>query len=428
MVIKMINRLIYSNSSQIVNIGLRGITLLSKFLLVFFLGKFLEPSQLGLYGLLTVTISYSLYFLGFDFYIFTTREVLKSASLQWGGLVKDQAVISFILYLFFLPLLSLIFFKNILPWSLIAWFYILLVLEHLNQELSRLLVAVSEQLSASVNLFLRQGLWALSLIFLMYNDSTYRTLHFVLVTWTVGSFLALLIGIIRLYQLGISGWLNDIDWKWIKRGLITSVPFLIATLALRALFTLDRYWFEALEGIEALGAYVLFIGLCNALMSFLDAGVFSFTYPALISTWNQKLPEGYRKILKRMIIQTGIISFGFSAVSLVAIEYLLLWLDKTIYIEKISLFPWLLSIMLLYSLGMIPHYALYSQGQDGPIIRGHLFSFAVFVFSTWILTFYSTELAVPIGLCFTFMFILIWKSIAFYRLSPMEYRLSIKKW
>ena len=83
---------------RLINVALRGTTLASKFLLIFFLAKFLEPKQLGLYGLLTVTIGYALYLLGFDFYTFTTREIIKLKRHEWGGLLKDQGALSLVLY------------------------------------------------------------------------------------------------------------------------------------------------------------------------------------------------------------------------------------------------------------------------------------------------------------------------------------------
>lgn len=73
------------NFSQLTNIAIRGSTLASKFLLIFFLARFLEPSELGVYGLFAATIGYSLYLLGFDFYTYTTRELLKCDRSQWGG-------------------------------------------------------------------------------------------------------------------------------------------------------------------------------------------------------------------------------------------------------------------------------------------------------------------------------------------------------
>lgn len=408
--------------TRFTNIALRGITLASKFLLIFFLAKFLEPKELGLYGLLTVTISYALYLLGFDFYAFTTREILKRERHEWGGLLKDQGALSLVLYMIFLPLLSLIFIKGLLPWSVAGWFFILLILEHLTQELSRLLITISEQLLASVMLFLRSGIWAVMVTGLMFFRADTRELNVVLGGWALGSFAALVLGSYRLKQLKVSGWHKKIDWQWISKGLKTAIPLLVATLALRGLFTVDRYWFADLANLDTLGAYVLFMGISSALLSFLDAGVFAFIYPGLISAHHDKDAAAFRLKLKALLWQTLIFSTAFSIVALLIINPLLGWLNKPLYLEHENLFPWTLLITLLYSLGMIPHYALYAQGLDRPIIHSHIASLLIFIPVTWLLSHYWPVQAVPAGLCVAFLFILLWKCLAFIRLTPAQYR------
>ena len=66
-------------SESFINIVLRGATLLSKFIFIFLLGKFAEDEYfLGEYGIITTSISLIIYLVGFDFYVFNTREILKS--------------------------------------------------------------------------------------------------------------------------------------------------------------------------------------------------------------------------------------------------------------------------------------------------------------------------------------------------------------
>lgn len=411
------------NLTRLTNIALRGMTLASKFLLIFFLARFLEPAELGLYGLLTATIGYALYLLGFDFYTFTTREILKRERSEWGGLIKDQGALSLLLYAIFLPLLSLIFIKGLLPWHVAGWFFALLVLEHLTQELGRLLIAISEQLLASIVLFLRSGIWAVAVTALMFVEPASRSLYFVLGAWTVGGVAALLLGVFRLKQLGISGWHKKVDWRWIGKGLKVAIPFLIATLAIRGVFTLDRYWFEALVGLDVLGAYVLFMGISNALMSFLDAGVFAFIYPGLISAHHKQDAAAFRQGVRKLLIQTLVLTVIFAAISLVLIGPLLAWLDKPLYIAHKGLFQWILLATLLYVLGMVPHFALYAQGQDRPIIHSHIASLIVFIPATWLFSTHWPYLAVPLGLCTAFTLILLWKSWAYFALTPAHYRL-----
>ncbi|MBC3362637.1 hypothetical protein [Pseudomonas sp. SWRI154] len=408
---------------QLSNVAIRGLTLASKFLLIFFLARFLEPAELGIYGLLAATVGYSLYLLGFDFYTYSTRELLKRDREEWGGVLKAQAALTVVLYAIFLPLLSLIFVKDLLPMSVIGWFFALLVLEHLTQELGRLLVAVSDQLYASLMLFFRSGIWAVLVTGLMFVMPDARDLDVVFGAWTAGGVVALFLGVFRIKRMGLSGWRQEVDWAWIVRGLKIAFALLVATLAIRGLFTLDRYWFQELAGVEVLGAYVLFTGISMALVSFLDAGVFAFIYPGLIRAYQQTDGDAFRRGFRKLLFQTAALSGVFAVVGLLAISHLLDWLGKPLYTEQQGLFVWILLATVLYALGMVPHYGLYAQGRDRPIIHSHIASLLIFVLATWIFAQYRPQLAVPLGLCTSFFFILCWKAWSFHRLTPAPYRL-----
>lgn len=409
---------------RLINIGLRGATLASKFLLIFLLARLLEPKELALYGLLAATIGYALYLLGFDFYAFTTREIVKSDKSTWGGLLKSQGALSAILYLVFMPLLGIVFALDLLPWYLAGWFFALLVLEHMAQELGRLMVAISEPLLASWIMFLRGGLWAIAVSAWMYHQPEARSLHTVLAAWTAGGISCVLLGLYKITTLRMGGWQQAIDWKWIKRGLKIAIPLFVATLALRGIFTLDRYWFEDLAGLEILAAYVLFMGICNALTSFLDAGVFVFLYPKLIAAYNQKQAQNFRASMQSLGLQTLALTIVFSLIAYTLLPYLLLWIDKPAYSDSIHLFKWLLGATALYILGMIPHFGLYAQGHDRPIINSHLTGFASFCLATWHTSLTNAELAVPIGVCVGFACILLIKTWALIRLTPPHYLLA----
>ena len=78
--------------ARLTNIALRGMTLGSKFVLIFVLAKLLEPAEVGLYGLFTVSSGYVLMALGFDFYTYATRELINTDRSQWLSLLRDQSV------------------------------------------------------------------------------------------------------------------------------------------------------------------------------------------------------------------------------------------------------------------------------------------------------------------------------------------------
>ena len=129
-------------SAVTANLFLRAITILSKFALLIWLGRYMSLSDLGTYGILVTSIALSVQFLGMEFYIFNTREILGSDQAKRTILVRDQLAFHGLAYLLFLPVFSILFFINILPWSLIVWFYILVIVEHLSLEISRFLTCL----------------------------------------------------------------------------------------------------------------------------------------------------------------------------------------------------------------------------------------------------------------------------------------------
>lgn len=402
-----------TNQVRFTNIGLRGATLATRFLFIFFLAKYLDPASVGYYGIFTVTVGYAMYFVGLDFYTYVSREIVKTPANQRGQLLKAQLALSGLLYLAFLPVGVWLLMQSGWPSYLLYWFVPILMLEHFNQEVSRLLIALSEQLTSSVILFIRQGSWAIAIIALMYLDSSTRNLNVVMALWAVAGIAAAGTGIWKLKQLKTEGWQLPINWAWIKKGIAVSAAFLIATLALRGVQTFDRYWLEALGGIEMVGAYVLLIGIAGTMLTFMDAAVFAFAYPNLIRLHHENNPQETQKQVKVLLWQTIALSGVFAVISWIALPYLLAWIGNPLYQESAHWYPWLLAAMTLNALSMVPHYALYARGQDKPIIHSHMAALAVFVGTTALLAPTHNMQAVLIGLNAAFASILLWKSIAY---------------
>lgn len=409
-----------TNTDRLLNIGMQGATLGARFLFIFFLAKYLDPASVGYYGLFTAAVGYSLYFVGLDFYTYATREIVKTPNEQRGCLLKGQAALSGLLYLLFLPVALVMLHYSGWPDAMLFWFFPILVLEHFNQEMSRLLVALSEQVAASVVLFIRQGSWALVTVALMTWNPSSRQLRNIFVFWAVAGLAAAAAGVWKLRKLCIGGWRNALDWHWIWRGIGVSAAFLLATLALRGIQTFDRYWLESLGGIEIVAAYVLYFGVSSTLLTFLDAGLFAFTYPVLIQLHHAQETDVAHARVRQMLGLTILLSAGFSLISWLLLPYLLYWINKPVYSGAIDLYPWLLLAMIINAVGMVPHYALYARGHDRPIVHSHIAALIVFVLVTWAFSGHFSATAVPIGLNFSFVVILVWKAVAYMQLRKTD--------
>jgi len=406
-----------SKGERVLNMGLRGMTLCTRFLFIFFLARYVTPASVGYYGLFTATVGYALYFVGLDFYTYNTRELLRAPQEQRGRLIRDQAVLTVGLYALLLPAAFVI--PSVAGWpsGLAWWFLPILVLEHVNQEVSRILVALSDQVGASVLLFIRQGSWALFIVGVMAWDTSSRQLQAVMACWAGAGAVAAALGLHKLARLGMGGWRSAVDWDWIRRGVKVSVAFLSATLALRALQIVDRYWLKSLVDIDAVGAYVLFTGIASTLMVFLDAGVFTFSYPELIRLHQQGEHAALRQRLRAMLVHTLGLSAAFAFVSWLILPELLGWIRNPVYVQYLWLYPWVLSALVINAIGMVPHYALYAYGVDRPIIRSQFAALLVFPLAVWGLSRFQPVLAVPLGLNVAFATILVWKATACFQVS-----------
>lgn len=402
--------------TRLLNIALRSLTLGSRFVFIFFLARYLSPADVGRYGLFTAAIGYGLYVVGLDFYTYTAREILKVPPAQRGRLLKAQACLSAGLFFALVPVILLVLVWAGWPPLLLWWFAPLLLCEYLNQEIYRLLVGLSRQIAASILLFLRQGSWAIGVLAVMSVSAESRTLDLVMALWGASGVATLALGLWQVRRLRMGGWREPVDLPWLWRGILVSGAFLAATLALRGVQTLDRFWLENVAGIEVVAAYVLFLGVASALLTFLDAGVFAFGYPALIRLHLEGDTAGSRAMLRRMLVQTVLFSAGFGMLSWLVLPHLLDWIGNPVYQNRREMFLILMLAMILNAVGMVPHYGLYAQGRDRPIIFSHLASLGAFGLVTWwlaaILPAGAQEMAVPLGLAAAFLLVLLWKTLA----------------
>jgi len=408
---------------RLLNLVLRAGTLTSKFALIFFLARVLDPVDVGLFGLVFATVSYAVSFIGAEFYIYSIREVIIHKDYERVGMLRDQGVFLILIYVIMLPLLLSIFYFNLLPWSFVFWFFSLLISEHLGVEFNRLLVALSKPLAASMVLFVRSGVWVLFLIPFLLLKPEMQRLNVVLGFWLAGSVVACALAIASLSKkLDFSSMHNKINWSWIKFGLKVSFPFFISTISLRAVFVLDKYAFEFTSGLDKLAAYILLLGIANAMISFLDSGVFVFYYPNMIAAYKNKDFAAFDSNLRKMIVQVVVFCFIFTSLSMLSINFVLDLIGKDIYRNSVYLLPWLLLAFTLYALSSIPQYCLYACKCDRPIILSHILALPVFVASCLLFSSMYQELAIPISMVSVFLFVFIFKYISWMRVRKVIFQ------
>lgn len=140
-------------------LSLRGATLASKFILITYLAKYSSFEVLAGYSLISITVSYFLYILGFDFYSYSSREIISNTYYKSSGMIFNQFFFYIVMYVLSIPLLIVFFQYNIISSDLLFLFSFVLISEHLSQEFMRLIVINGHALKANFQLFLRTASW-----------------------------------------------------------------------------------------------------------------------------------------------------------------------------------------------------------------------------------------------------------------------------
>lgn len=379
---------------QFLNVSLRVVTLATKLILILFMAKYLPPEEVGLYGLITVTVTFSIYFVGFEFYTYSTRELIGRSKNEWPKLIAAQVIFFVLLYLLVLPWISLVFIFDLIPQKFILACLVLIVLEHLSAELMRLLVAMEKPLLATMVIFIKQGLWSVCFIVVMWLYPSVRSIEFLLLFWVAGVLLGIVFGVIPLLKLGWTRYDIRPNWTWVKKGIWVAFPLLISSVSARALFTLDRFAFEAMNDLALLGVYTVFVSIASSLLAFMESGVFVFYYPKMVKAFKSRdfttLLTTYSKLIKQSLFCLVVLAiFGCIFMTLIVG-----FIENKIYSENINLFYGILISILVFIVGYVFQYALYATSNDKAIVISNVFGLFVFVVILAIVNAQSTYWAV----------------------------------
>lgn len=403
--------------NRLLNIALRGGTLAAKFGLLALMAILMSPADVGHYGLLTAAIGWTMYLVGWEFYTFSMREIIAQGPNHVRSIARNQAVLYATTYLLISPIVILVFVTDTLPSRYGIWFAVLLILEHLGLEAGRILLSLSRPLLTSIMLFLRGGAWCIIAIGAMLALPELRHLDFILASWSVGSGIGLIVGLASLYRMTDRSTAKVVEWRWIGKGLSVALPLMIASLSVRGIFTVDRIWIEIIGGADVLGAYVLFIGVATAILSFVDAGIVDFAYPRIVLAAKTGKIAEFRSEMRRLEWSVGAAVLILSIGCWLGFVMFVRFLPNPIYEQHMGLITPIILAMALYGISSVPHLALYAHHQDRTIVASQLVALAVFFAAVSLLTPMFGVASVPIALVAAFTIIVLWKSLAYLTLQ-----------
>lgn len=359
--------------SGVYSLALRGVTLISRFPLVLIMARYLSPEEIGQFGIMTVSILISVSVLGFEFHNYNARELLAYGEHPQARLIRDQLAFHLLVYLTILPLGIFLFATDVLPWKFLGWFYALLVLEHLSQESSRLMIYLSRPLMSNVILFLRAGAWVYGVgaAFLLHNEA--RSLILVWGGWAAGVGSSLVVAAYSLRHLDWnSAWAEPVDWNWIRRGIRTSLLFFCSALSYRTMEYGDRYFIQFFWGNAMVGVYTFYNQIANLAQTFLNSGVLIILLPKLILSYQAGDQKLYRNLRRQLAVAAIGASLVLPIILAVMIYPLIYVVDRPIYQSHLPAYWVLLGSIAVKMIGQIFHLDLYAKREDQAILASSL--------------------------------------------------------
>lgn len=368
------------------NLGIRGATLIGKFLLVYFLADQLTVEQNGVWGIFTTSIALSLYVVGLDFYTYSSRRILDFKEEDRSPMLRDQLIFYFISYLVLFPILGLLFVFNVIDIKFAIFFYAILIFEHLAQEAYRTFVVFSKPIIANIILFLRTGSWAyLILILWTAGVDELKSLRWLYLFWMCGGIAALAVSLYFLAKFKFKSVKHiPIDWKWIKQGIKVSLLFFIGTVGYKIIEFADRYFIDYYHTKEEVGVYTFYANMCNIVETFVHTAVIIIFSPRLIETFH-KSNYDYRKTLAQFAKQVVIYTIIIGVALAILIIPLLKSLENDEYIRDYNAFVVLVLSKMVLNFSLIFHYILYVRKNDFPIIKATIIACVINILLNFIL-------------------------------------------
>lgn len=369
------NKLVEQYAPGITNAVLRLAPIGAKFFLLMYMGKFFSLTDIGVYGLLIASTSFLTIFLGQKLDYVISRHVVGIEEKQRVLLTRDEAIYFALNFVLFAVVVLLIGFSGILDISGRFLFYgvVLVVSEGFANAFSSNMISLNRQIWANVILLIRSGLWIIPVIAVSYFYPSFRTIDTVVVGWIAGSISSL--GCIALlwrkwpWHIVFS---HKINWLQLRVDVRGSLLIWLGALGASASIYVDRFVVGHFLTLESVGVATLYFSFCNTMLTLIQSGVSSFSYPKLVHFYKQKDEILFKSEARHTGFQVLLGSLGMAVFLGVFVPLFAMYFDKAAVMDQLYTFALLLVGTFFRANAETPYLVLFARHQDRPIWLGNI--------------------------------------------------------
>jgi len=293
-------------ASILINMALRGMTLVTRFALTLYIAKFLGIEAVGVFGLILGIVSLAPPLVGFaGNYIFSRESVGKSRT-DAGRLLRDRLVLSIGSLCAAVALYLLMAWSGLAPLpSMIAATVLIVVLDTLACDIQVWLIAQHKALHANAMMFIRTSAWALIVMAFGFFNPAFNTLSIFIYAWAAFEALQFLYllwvlrswPLQRIAQTPISFkniWANIIKGRWVY----------VNECCLALAIYVDRFIVHDQLGLEITGFFTLYWSIANGVYALVSTGIVQPAMPHLVSAFHDKKTGSWQATFRALMIKT----------------------------------------------------------------------------------------------------------------------------
>lgn len=293
---------------------IRFLTLFTRFLFIIFFSKNYTLDVVGIYGLIYALTVLASQFIPFEFHNYVTLEVLDGNDNEKKKHITNSLGFTFFSLIIYLPLIFILFPLTNINSEYTLLTIMLIFFETVSREFERLFVGLSKPFEKYLSVFLKTFPWMFLILIFLLNDFQ-PDFRDILILWALSTALACFYGFFKIKNNinSIIKFRNYFSFEWIKKGLLFSLPFLIATLSNSLNQYVGRFFLSSQLSNELTGIFSIFFQL-SAILLIISELSFSIYLPSFTKNIQSKLKsknQKYEKLNLLLFIFLGFILYLF---------------------------------------------------------------------------------------------------------------------
>jgi O-antigen/teichoic acid export membrane protein len=351
-------------SASIAIATMRASVMACKFALAIFIGRYLDLSSLGIYGLAAGTVAVGPTVIGMGLVHLIARDAVTFSVSQLADSLRHYWCLMASVYAVLLTVaisLQIVFGTSGL-WALVI---VIALFEHLGNDVFQLLSNLERPLIANMSAFFRGAAWILIYVPVAAWNPSLRSISVLLGFWLGGSVIAFL-----LFMWASRSW----PWKaafllpfrlgWIASTVREAFIIYISDLSFVASQYVDRYLITLFLGLKLAGIYFLFWSFANAASTFVSMVILQAQRPALIKAHHDRGTPFHRQLTSRFLKVITLASAVVSATTGCIFHLVVPFFDQPSVADHLAAFWLLLVAMAFRNIADFGAIALFTARRD----------------------------------------------------------------